>query len=79
MAEAIAIEDAIDAYTINAARALQQDALAGSLEKGKRADFIVLDQNIIELAKSGAANRISETKVLETWFEGEMVYQRTAD
>ncbi len=74
-AEAISIEDAIDAYTINAAHALQQSALTGSIESLKRADFIILDQNIIDLAKSGAADRISETKVLETWFEGEKVYE----
>lgn len=73
--EAISIEDAIDAYTINAARALQQEAIVGSIEKGKRADFIILDQNIIELANTGAADRISDTKVLETWFDGERVYK----
>jgi hypothetical protein len=74
-AEAISIEDAIDAYTINAAHALQQADLVGSLEKGKRADFIIIDQDIIKLAKSGGADRISDTKVLETWFDGEKVYQ----
>jgi len=73
-AEAISIEDAIDAYTINAARALQQDDIAGSIEVGKRADFIILDQNIIDLANAGAASQISDTKVLETWFDGERVY-----
>lgn len=73
--EAISIEDAIDAYTINAAHALQQEALTGSIEARKRADFIILDQNIIDLAKSGAANQIGDTKVLETWFDGEKVYE----
>ena len=73
-AEAISIFDAVDAYTINAARALKQDAIAGSIEPGKKADFIVLDRDIFTLAESGEAADISETRVLETWFGGKLVY-----
>ncbi len=73
-AEAISIFDAVDAYTINAAKALKQDRIAGSLEPGKKADFILLDRDIFDLAETGNASEISETKVLETWFAGEKVY-----
>ncbi len=76
-AEAISIYDAVDAYTINAAKALKQDRIAGSLETGKKADFIILDRDIFGLAESGEAADISETKVLETWFAGEKVYSST--
>ncbi|MEZ5891664.1 MAG: amidohydrolase family protein [Parvularculaceae bacterium] len=72
--EAISIEDAVDAYTINAAKAMKQDDIAGSLEPGKKADFIILDRDIFDLANTGHAADISETKVLETWFGGEKVY-----
>lgn len=74
--EALSIFDAVDAYTINAAQALKQDAIAGSIERGKKADFIVVDQDIFELAAAGKTADISETKVLETWFAGEKVYVR---
>jgi predicted amidohydrolase YtcJ len=73
--EDIGILDAIDAYTINGARLMQQDDITGSLEAGKRADFIILDQDPIQLANDGGANEISETRVLETWFDGELVYK----
>ncbi len=72
--QAISIYDAVDAYTINAAKALKQDDIAGSLEPGKKADFIILDQDIFDLAENGNASDISETNVLETWFGGRKVY-----
>ena len=74
--EALSIYDAVDAYTINAAKALKQDAEVGSIERGKKADFIIVDQDIFALARSGEASKISETQVLETWFGGKPVFKR---
>jgi hypothetical protein len=74
--EALSIFDAVDAYTINAAMALKQGDDAGSLERGKKADFIIVDQDIFALVQSGKSAEISETKVLETWFGGRKVYDR---
>ncbi|MFT5452196.1 MAG: putative amidohydrolase YtcJ [Enterobacterales bacterium] len=72
--EQISITDVIDAYTINGARAMNQADIVGSIEVGKLGDFIVLDQDIIELAKSNPT-LIDKTKVTATWFNGELVYQ----
>ena len=44
----IPLTTAVDAYTINAAFALKQEATTGSLEVGKRADLVVLDRDIFE-------------------------------
>ena len=68
------IRDLIDAYTINGARALNRAAEIGSLEAGKSADFIIIDQNILALGDEGHPDRIGATKVLETWFMGKKVY-----
>jgi predicted amidohydrolase YtcJ len=72
--EAISITDVLDAYTINGARSLGRDAEIGSLETGKSADFILIDQDILELAAAGKADDIGRTKVLGTWFQGKRVY-----
>jgi len=68
------IRDLIDAYTINGAHALNRAAEIGSLEAGKSADFIIIDQNILALGDEGHPDRIGATKVLETWFMGKKVY-----
>ncbi len=74
--EAISLFDAVDAYTINAARSTGQDAFAGSIEPGKKADFIIVDQDIFALTDAGEADKISETAVLQTWFGGKLVYEK---
>ena len=64
----------IRAYTINGAYTLRQEDRAGSLEVGKHADLIVLDQNLLDIKP----NQINRTKVLWTLLAGEEVYRSSA-
>ena len=73
--EAIDIETAIDAFTINAAFVNRHEDVTGSIEPGKYADLIVLDQNLIEIG----SRAISDTQVLLTLLEGEAVYGSIED
>ena len=66
----ITIEQAVDAFTINAAFVNHQEGSTGSIEAGKLADLIVLDQDLLTIAPTA----ISDTKVLLTLFGGEPVY-----
>ena len=66
----ITVQQAIEAFTINAAFVNKQDDTTGSIQKGKLADLIVLDKNIVEIDPKD----ISETRVLLTLFEGRPVY-----
>lgn len=47
--EAITLRQAIDIFTINAARHMGEGARLGSLEPGKLADFIVIDRDPFEI------------------------------
>jgi len=67
----LTVGEAVDAYTINAAYLMRQEDWAGSLEEGKRADFIVVDQDIFNIP----ANEIRDTQVLLTVFDGREVFR----
>ncbi len=72
--ERLTIRDLVDAYTIGGARAMGRGAEFGSLEVGKSADFIIVDQDILKLGDEGHGDLIGKTRVLETWFRGRQVY-----
>ncbi|WP_339670329.1 amidohydrolase family protein [Dasania marina] len=74
--ETLDIHSILRAYTINGARAMSQADMLGSIEVGKKADFIIISQNIVALAEQDKANEISDTQVLSTWFDGRLVYTR---
>ncbi len=68
--QSLTLQDMLDAYTINAASALKQERTTGSLEVGKRADFIVLDRDIFAMD----AFDLHETRVISTYLDGREVY-----
>ncbi len=73
--ERIDIHSAIAAFTINGARLFGHADKLGSIETGKIADIIVLDQNIVELAERGEPENIGKTKVAMTIFDGKIVFE----
>jgi len=73
--QAISIREVLEAYTINGARFLGREAEFGSLERGKSADFAVLDRDIVALGEAGQADAVGATQVVETWFQGRRVYR----
>jgi len=71
MENALTPEEALRGMTIWAAKANFEEEEKGSLEKGKLADFVILDHDIL---KSTPQN-ILKTKVLKTYLNGEKVYE----
>lgn len=69
--ECVTMKQAIDAMTINGAWNLGLENERGSITKGKFADFILINQDILNTP----ANKWHETKVLSTYFEGKCVYK----
>jgi len=65
---------ALRGYTLNSAYAMHQEDRTGSVEVGKYADLIVIDQNLFEIP----AKNIHITKVLLTLLAGKEVYRYKA-
>jgi hypothetical protein len=72
-AQKLDIHEAIASYTIGAARVLGMETEIGSLELGKKADMVILDQNLVGLATMGETTRISDTRVEQVVFDGKEV------
>ncbi|MDN3639812.1 amidohydrolase family protein [Simiduia curdlanivorans] len=74
--ERLSLTDALDAFTINSARAMQQAEITGSLEVGKKADLVLLDRNLVPSAAAFDGDVIAETQVELTVFNGKVIYQK---
>ena len=70
--QALSIAEALRLFTLDAAYAAHQESQLGSLQAGKRADFILLDRDIMTMPP----DRVYEVEVLETWVDGKRVYRR---
>ena len=77
--ERVSIRDTLDAYTIKGAQMLGQADITGSLEVGKKADFVILSQDLVALEAQGNTHKISDTKILSTWFDGREIYSIAED
>lgn len=62
--------EALRTFTIDAAYAAHQENILGSLEKGKKADFILLEDNYFTENQQD----IWKNKVIATWVNGKKVY-----
>ncbi len=65
-------QEAVKLYTINNAYLTFTEKEKGSLEKGKLADFIVLDRDVLTCP----LEQVKDIQVEQTYLGGKRVYQR---
>jgi predicted amidohydrolase YtcJ len=70
MENALTREQTIRGMTIWAAKANRMEKQVGSLEVGKKADFIILDKDLMKVS----TDSILQVKVLKTYLNGERVH-----
>lgn len=69
--QAISLEQAIRIFTINGAESMKRKVVSGSLEKGKFADFIILDKPLLNIHPE----EISDIKILSTYYKGQLKFK----
>jgi predicted amidohydrolase YtcJ len=70
--QALTVEEALRAYTVNPAWSSREEAIKGSITAGKLADLVVLSQDVLRIEPAA----IPSTTVLYTIFNGRIVYQK---
>jgi predicted amidohydrolase YtcJ len=69
--EAVAVTEALEMWTVWAAKSMGESDVKGSIEPGKYADMTVLSDDIFTMPKEGLKN----IKVLKTIVGGDVVYE----
>lgn len=70
--EALEVMEALQAYTLYGAYLTFEENVKGSIEPGKYADMIVLDQDILSIDPA----HIMDVQVLQTWLGGKLVFEQ---
>lgn len=70
--ERVTRDEALRAFTLDAAYAAFMEDEVGSLSPGKRADFVILDRDVMTVP----APQILEAEVIATYLDGVEVYRR---
>lgn len=70
--QAMTVTEAFRCFTIDAAYAAHQETVLGTLEPGKWADFIIIDQDLFSMP----VQDIYKIEVLQTWLAGNRAYSK---
>jgi len=69
--ERMNLDEMLRAYTINVAYLMHQETTTGSIQVGKAADLIVLEQNLFDIP----VDAIGDVRILRTMIDGVTVHQ----
>jgi predicted amidohydrolase YtcJ len=70
--EALSVDAALHAFTIDGARALSREQVLGSISPGKWADLVVLDEDPHKVRP----DRIADIEALATYVAGAVAFAR---